>query len=156
MSLADRYAAAQIAGITAAARAAILDGTTTAAEAAGPTLEDITAARTRADRARRYLDAVEAHAPDELARLNSILDVVKDREVLRRLIVLQGVVEHIDTARMLLADDHLLSALIAARLGGPITPALRAWGLVDTDGQHEGLNDRALCALRVITAALAA
>lgn len=152
----DHYAAAQCAALTTAAEAAILGGATTAAEAAGPTLEDIAATHARADRVRRYIDAVEAHAPDELARLNSVLDVAKDREALRRLVILQGVVEHLDTARMLLADDHLLSALIAARLGGPITPALRVWGLVDTDGQHEGLNDRAICALRVITAALAA
>lgn len=154
-TIADRYAAAQRAAITAAAEAAILDGTSTAAEGTGPTLEDIAAAHARSERVRRYLDAVEAHAPAELARLSAILDAVKDREVLRRLIVLQGVAEHLDAARLLLADHDLLSELIAARLGGPITAALHAHGLATYDGYHHaGLTDRAISALRVLTAAL--
>lgn len=154
-TIADRYAAAQRAAITAAAEAAILDGTSAAAEAAGPTLEDVAAAHARSERVHRYLDAVEAHAPAELARLSTILDAVADREVLRRLIVLQGVVEHLDTARLLLSDHDLLSELIAARLGGPITPALHAHGLAAYDGYHHaGLTDRAISALRVLTAAL--
>lgn len=152
---ADRYAAAQHAAILAAAEAAILDGASTAAVAAGPTLEDIAAAHARSERVHRYLDAVEAHAPAELARLSAILDAVKDREVLRRLIVLQGVVEHIDAARLLLSDHDLLADLIAARLGGPITPALHAHGLAAYDGYHHaGLTDKAVSALRVLAAAL--
>lgn len=154
-TITDRYAASQRAAITAAAEATILDGTSTAAEAAGPTLADIAAAHARSERAHRYLDAVEAHAPAEMARLNTILDAVADREVLRRLIVLQGVVEHLDAARLLLADDHLLADVIAARRGGPITPALHAHGLAAYDGYHHaGLTDRAVSALRVLTAAL--
>lgn len=151
---ADRYAAAQRAAITAAAEAAILDGISTAAVAAGPTLEDIAAAHAQSERAHRYLDAVEAHAPAELARLSTILDAVADREVLRRLIVLQGVVEHLDAARLLLADDYLLADVIAARRGGPITPALRANGFAVSDGYCESLSARAIFALRVLTAAL--
>lgn len=154
-TIADRYAAAQRAAITAAAEAAILDGASTAAVAAGPTLEDIAAAHARSERVHRYLDAVEAHAPAEMARLNDILDVVKDHDVLRRLIVLQGVVEHLDAARLLLSDDDLLADVIAARLGGPITTALHAHGLAAYDGYHHaGLTDRAISALRVLTAAL--
>lgn len=154
-AIADRYAATQRAAITSAAEAAILDGTSTAAESTGPTLEDIAAAHTQTEHVHRYLDAVETHAPAELARLGIILDAVADREVLRRLIVLQGVVEHLDTARLLLSDHDLLSELIAARLGGPITPALHAHGLAAYDGYHHaGLTDRAVSALRVLTAAL--
>lgn len=154
-TIADRIAATQRAAITAIAEAAILDGTSTATEAAGPTLADIAAAHEKSQPVRRYLDAVEAHAPAEMARLSDILDAVADREVLRRLIVLQGVVEHLDTARLLLSDHDLLSELIAARLGGPITPALHAHGLAAYDGYHHaGLTDRAVSALRVLTAAL--
>ena len=154
-TIADRIAATQRAALTAAAEAAILDGTSTAAEAAGPTLADIAAAHAEGQRVHRYIDAVEAHAPAELARLGIILDAVADREVLRRLIVMQGVVEHLDAARLLLADDHLLADVIAARRGGPITPALHAHGLAAYDGcHHAGLTDKAISALRVLTAAL--
>lgn len=153
--LADRIAAAQRAALTSAAEAAILAGTSAAVEAAGPTLADIAAAHAEGQRVHRYIDAVEVHAPAELARLGTILDAVADREVLRRLIVLQGVVEHLDTARLLLSDHDLLSELIAARLGGPITPALHAHGLAAYDGYHHaGLTDKAISALRVLTAAL--
>lgn len=155
-TIADRIAATQRAALTSAAEAAILAGTSTAAEAAGPALVDIATAHAQTERVRRYLDAVEAHAPAELSRLSTILDAVADREVLRRLIVLQGVVEHLDTARLLLSDHDLLSELIAARLGGPITPALHAHGLAAYDGYHHaGLTDKAISALRVLTAALA-
>lgn len=153
-TLADRYAAAQRAALTSAAEGALLDGTSTAAVAAGPTLEDIAAAHAQTERVHRYLDAVEAHAPAEMARLSDILDVVKDHDVLRRLIVLQGVAEHLDAARLLLADDYLLADVIAARRGGPITPALRANGFVVSDGYCESLSARAISALRVLTAAL--
>lgn len=153
-TLADRIAAAQRAALTAIAEATILDGTSTATEAAGPTLADIAAAHGKSQQVRHYLDAVEAHAPAEMARLSDILDVVKDHDVLRRLIVLQGVVEHLDAARLLLADDHLLADVIAARRGGPITPALRANGFVVSDGHYESLSARAISALRVLTAAL--
>jgi len=153
-TLADRYAAAQRAALTSAAEAAILAGTSTAAEAAGPALVDIATAHAEGQRVHRYIDAVEAHAPAEMARLNTILDAVADREVLRRLIVLQGVAEHLDAARLLLADDHLLADVIAARRGGPITPALRANGFAVSDGYCEGLSARAISALRVLTAAL--
>ena len=153
-TLTDRIAAAQRAALTATAEAALLAGTSTAAESTGPTLEDIAAAHAQTERVRRYLDAVEAHAPAEMARLSDILDVVKDHDVLRRLIVLQGVAEHLDAARLLLADDHLLADVIAARRGGPITPALRANGFAISDGYCESLSARAISALRVLTAAL--
>lgn len=153
-TLADRIAATQRAALTSAAEAAILTGTSTAAVAAGPTLADIAAAHVESQRVRRYLDAVEAHAPAEMARLSDILDVVKDHDVLRRLIVLQGVAEHLDAARLLLADDYLLADVIAARRGGPITPALRANGFAVSDGYCESLSARAIFALRVLTAAL--
>ena len=153
MTLTARIAAAQTAALTAAAERAILTGEGTAASA-GPTLEDLAAAHAEATRIDRYLDAVEAHAPAEIARLSSILDVVDDRAVVRRLVVLQGCAEGVSTARALLDDEPLLTDLVAAHHGGLLTDAMRIHGLVAGDHSGEGLNNRALSALQLIACAL--
>ncbi len=155
MTLSDRIAAAQAAALTTTAERALLTGEGTAATT-GPTLQSIAAAHAEATRIDRYLDAVEAHAPAEIARLSSILDVVKDRAVVRRLVVLQGCAESVSTARALLDDEPLLTDLVAAQHGGPLTAALRRHGLVAGDHSGEGLSDRASTALRLIAAALQA
>jgi len=153
MTLSDRIAAAQAAALTTTAERALLTGEGTAATT-GPTLQSIAAAHAEATRIDRYLDAVEAHAPAEIARLSSILDVVKDRAVVRRLVVLQGCAESVSTARALLDDLPLLTDLIAAQNGGPLTAALRSHGLVARDHGGEGLSASARTALRLIACAL--
>lgn len=154
MTLFDRITAAQTAALTTAAERAILTGEGTAASA-GPTLEGLAAAHAEATRIDRYLDAVEAHAPAEIARLSSILDVVKDRAVVRRLVVLQGCAESVSTARALLDDEPLLIDLVAAQHGGPLTAALRRHGLVAADRSGEGPSTHASAALQLVAAALA-
>ena len=139
--------------ITTAAERAILTGEGTASSA-GLSLQSIAAAHAEATRIDRYLDAVEAHAPAEIARLSSILDVVKDRAVLRRLVVLQGCAESVSTARALLDDEPLLTDRVAAQHGGPLTDALRRHGLVAGDRSGEGLSGRASAALQLIACAL--
>lgn len=153
MTLSARIAAAQTAALVAAAERAILTGEGAAASA-GPTLEGLAAAHAEATRIDRYLDAAEAHATTEIARLSSILDVVKDRAALRQLIILQGCAESVSTARALLNDLPLLADLVAAQHGGPLTAAMRSHGLVAGDHSGEGLSASALSALRLIAAAV--
>ena len=153
MTLFDRIAATQTAALTTAAERALLTGEGTAASA-GPTLEDLAAAHAEATRIDRYLDAVEAHAPAEIERLGAIYDATRDRAVLRRLIVLQGCVESVGTARALLDDEPLLTDLVAAQHGGPLTAAMYSHGLVSADRSGEGLSNRALSALQLIACAL--
>ena len=149
MTLSAHIAAA----LTTAAERALLTGEGTAASA-GPTLEDLAAAHTEATRIDRYLDAVEAHAPAEIERLGVIYDATRDRAVLRRLIVLQGCAESVSTARALLDDEPLLTGLVAAQHGGPLTAAMGSHGFVARDHGGEGLSASARAALRLIAAAI--
>jgi hypothetical protein len=153
MTLSDCYAAAQATALTAAAERALLAGEGTAAST-GPTLDDLAAAHTEATRIDRYLDAVEAHAPAEIARLGAIYDATRDRAALRRLIVLQSCAEAVSDARAVLDDLPLLTDLIAAQNGGPLTAAMRSHGLVAGDHSGERLSTRAHSVLQLIAAAI--
>ena len=106
MSIADRYAAAQRAALTSVAEAAILDGTSTAAEAAGPALEDIAAAHAEGQRVHRYLDAAEAEARASHRRIQAAFNDDPSEVMLQSLTYYEGILHAVATARRILRLPH--------------------------------------------------
>lgn len=126
-TIADRIAAAQRAALTTAAEAAIFAGTSTAAEAACPTLEAIAAAHTQTEQPLRYIERIEAEARAAADRLSAAFSANPDAATLAALDYVDGIVSAAVVARRLLRDPDLLAATAAVERVNPT--AAHPWRL---------------------------